>query len=188
MRLRYPNDLNFSIKSKKFGRLIKKLSYGYEVGIHPSLFSHKSMEHLKSELKTLQERTKRKITRGRQHFIKMKWPHTYRSLQACGIREDFSMGFHDMCGFRAGTAHPFLWFDLEKNEASDLLIHPFQVMDVTLQMYEKLDVEKAIERVELIKEEVRKVGGSFTFIWHNSSFAFQYGWKGWEDVFETCLK
>ena len=66
---------------------------------------------------------------SRQHFIRFTLPDTYRQLINAGIKEEFSMGYGSVNGFRASVALPFYWFDLEKNEATSLLVYLFCFMD-----------------------------------------------------------
>jgi hypothetical protein len=61
-------------------------------------------------------------------------------------------------------------------------------MDVTLKNYLKLRPEEAIEQVDAIVQQVRKYGGTFSSLWHNSSFASSHGWEGWEMVYKALIK
>ena len=122
---------------------------------------------------------------SRQHFIHLDFPQTYRTLISLGIKHDWSMGFPEHVGFRAGTSHPFLWFDLSANKITDLEIHPFCLMDVTAKNYMELDVDQAIEVGESLKNSIRLFGGNFCFIIHNESLSESQGWKGWTSVFKS---
>ncbi len=124
---------------------------------------------------------------SRQHFLKLRFPETYRRLIAVGIREDWSMGYADETGFRASIATPFRWFDLEKNMETDLIIHPFQAMDVTLNLYLKLSPEAANERLKSLIEVTKEVGGTFVSLWHNDNLAEMGEWKGWRKVYENLV-
>jgi hypothetical protein len=97
------------------------------------------------------------------------------------------MGYPDIAGFRAGTARPYQWFDLSKNEITNLTIHPFAFMDITLNEYMKLNTSQAIDKIDSLFKEVKKYGGEFSFIWHNETIG-NYGiWKGWSEVFEHSV-
>ena len=97
------------------------------------------------------------------------------------------MGFADAAGFRAGIASPFQFFDLEENKITDLLIHPFQVMDASLQQYMKLSPEQAIGKIKEIVEEVKNVNGDFISLWHNESLSEWKEWTGWSEVYRQLL-
>jgi hypothetical protein len=97
------------------------------------------------------------------------------------------MGYADAPGYRAGTSEPFYWFDLEHNTVTELLVHPFVVMDVTLRKYLALPPEEAQERIQRLRAYCSAQGLSFTTLWHNSSFAPHHGWAGWEQVYTSCF-
>jgi hypothetical protein len=98
------------------------------------------------------------------------------------------MGYADVPGFRAGTAHPFKWFDVEKNETTSLIVHPVVVMDSTLKQYQKLDALEAMQVIAQLKTEVRRTGGDFVSLWHNETVAEQGEWIGWRAVWEEAIK
>lgn len=122
---------------------------------------------------------------SRQHFIHLAFPQTYRTLISLGIKHDWSMGFAEHVGFRAGTSRAFHWFDLAANKETDLMVHPFCLMDVTAKNYMKLDKDQAIALGNSLKTSVRLFGGTFCFILHNESLSENQGWKGWTSVFKS---
>ena len=199
-------DKNISWKNKALQQLVQTFAKQYKVGIHPSYRSNDAVYILKKEVlrlaKILQNDAQKPFyTEGssfekntvhafpsRQHFLKLRFPETYRRLLEVGIREDWTIGYADETGFRASIATPFPWFDLEKNVETPLIIHPFQAMDVTLKHYLKLSPEAATERLRTLIRTTRDVGGTFTTLWHNDNLAEIEDWKGWREVYERLLK
>ncbi len=180
-------DRNISHRSKKHKKLIQRMSEGCEIGIHPSVKSNSYEFYLHNEIERLESISKKRIHLSRQHFLVLKFPYTYQTLIGQEITDDYTMGFHDLVGFRAGTARPFKWFDLTKNEITNLTIHPFVFMDGTLNEYLKLTTEEAKSKIDLLFQEVKEYGGEFSFIWHNETIG-DYGiWKNWSDVFEYSI-
>ena len=98
------------------------------------------------------------------------------------------MGYASLPGFRAGTTLPFRFYDLSHEQETSLLIHPFAMMDVTLQQYAGLAVHEATEQVKRLIGKVRSVQGIFTSLWHNESLSEQSEWKGWRNVFESMVE
>ncbi len=180
-------DKNHPVKSKAFQHLVKKLSAKAEIGIHPSYASQGNKKGISKEKQALEKVLNKKITKSRQHFLKMSLPKTYRNLLISGIHDDFTMGYHDNIGFRAGTCTPFLFFDLEHNECSGLRVYPFTVMDVTLRYYLKLTPDEAIALYRQFIEAVKAVEGTWVNLWHNDSVSDFREWKGWKKVFESSL-
>lgn len=168
--------------------LIRELSALYPVGIHPSYLSNAEPERMRMEKERLEKISGQEIAHSRQHFLKLHLPVTYRQLIEAGIKVDYSMGYADDTGFRAGTNLPFPWYDLEREVGTDLLIYPFAAMDVTLQQYLGFDAEAALGRLEALHQEVQKWGGPFCLLWHNSSFYAEDGWGGWKEMYEQVLE
>ncbi|MCP3928515.1 MAG: hypothetical protein GY705_05375 [Bacteroidetes bacterium] len=180
-------DKNISHKKTAFRKLIKQLAKQYMVGIHPSYRSNDGLNILKEEKKRLEGITDIPTKDSRQHFLRLSFPETYRRLLEAGIVNDYSMGYAKDIGFRAGTSNSFTWYDLEKEEITKLRVHPFQVMDVTLKEYLLLEPEEAIAQVKELIESIRRVNGTFTSLWHNSSFSKIEGWEEWRSVYESIF-
>jgi hypothetical protein len=183
-----PQDKNLSFTNPRFRELIKRLAKEHEVGIHPSYASHASPERLKTEIDRLADITGREITHSRQHFLRFTLPQTFRDLASLGIKHEFSMGYAQEPGFRAGICSPYLFFDLRENRTTHLMIHPFAVMDGTLADYKQYDPSQANAIINDLLREVRAVNGTFISIWHNESLSDQNRWRGWKTVYEYLVK
>ena len=181
-------DKNISWNDPRHQRLIREIDQLVEVGLHPSYASNTEVERIELEKKRLETILNRKVTSNRQHFLKLEFPMTYRNLILAGFTDDYSLGYAEEIGFRAGTAHSHTWFDLQQNIRTDLLIHPFVCMDGTLNQYLQWSTEKSVVELKKLIDEVKHYGGNFYSIWHNESFAQSGIWKGWRTVFEQTEK
>jgi hypothetical protein len=181
-------DKNISHKNKRFRQLIAKLSSVCEVGLHPSYASNHKPWLFETEKDRLQDIIGKSVTKSRQHFLKLRMPQTYQHLIKSGITEDYTMGFASLAGFRAGTCTTFHFFDLSRNKRTELLIHPFQLMDVSLKNYMRLNPEEAWQLIEKLMFEIKKVNGTFICLWHNESLKDSGYWSGWRKVFEQILE
>lgn len=177
-------DKNISHKNKNFRQLIANISSVCEVGIHPSFASNQKPWLFEKEKDRLEAIIQKPVTRSRQHYLKLRFPNTYQNLVNSDITNDYTMGFASVAGFRAGTCTPFPFFDLSKNRCTELTIHPFQIMDVTLKNYMHLNAEKAEQLIDKLMSEVKKVEGTFISLWHNESLKDSGQWEGWRKVFE----
>lgn len=180
-------DKSLHPSHKEFISKVKSLSENFNIGIHPSYQSELDLEKLEKEKSDLGKIVNADIVDSRQHYLKMNLPDTYRNLIKAGITNDFTMGYPDKVGFRAGTSQSFAWYDLESDHSTELTIHPFAIMDVTLKQYLKLNKEAAISLSKRIIDSIRKVDGQFILIWHNSSFYHSEGWKDWKEIYEEIL-
>lgn len=180
-------DRNVSWKNKIHQKIIQQLGKHFEIGIHPSYFSNVKNSQITIEKQRLEQILSKKTNSSRQHFLKLTFPTTYQNLIRANITNDYSMGFADEPGFRMGTAHPYPFFDLSKNEATTLTIHPFIYMDGTLNQYKKTSPEEAKNIIENLVAQVKKYGGNFVFIWHNETIGEVGIWKNWKQVFEHTI-
>jgi hypothetical protein len=181
-------DKNLPPQQKLMQALIKKISGNYEVGIHPSYQSNAHPPKIRIEKNRLEQASVKKIVSSRQHFLLLTFPDTYRNLLHAGITHDYSMGYADDIGFRAGICTPFYWYDLAKDEKTTLRVHPFCFMDGTLRHYLKLTPNQALEQARQLIAEVKAVNGNFSFIWHNETFSNWREWQGWRTMYEEIVK
>lgn len=182
------DDININPGNKPFRQLIRSLSQEAFVGIHPSYSSGSVAERIASEKEILEGITGERVFRSRQHFLRMRIPHTYESLIKAGITEDYTMGYASHTGFRAGTSSPFYFFDLKTNVRTNLRVYPFCVMDATLKNYMKLDVPEALQELRRLIREVKAVGGAFIPLWHNESLSEYGDWSGWSILYQEMFK
>ncbi|MDG1841000.1 MAG: polysaccharide deacetylase family protein [Crocinitomicaceae bacterium] len=180
-------DKNIHYKNHKQKQLIRLISSKTTVGLHPSYKSNSYEFHLLNEKERLESIIGKEVTKSRQHYLKLNFPITYQNLISMGIKEDYTMGYADQTGFRAGTARAHKWFDLLENKTTDLTIHPFVYMDGTLNEYLNLSIGESKNRIQELFEEVKTYGGDFSFIWHNSTIGGQGIWNGWEDVLDYTI-
>lgn len=176
-------DINHKRQLAAFQDWLKSFSLQNNIGIHPSWFSNQSATHVEEEKLALSASIKKPVFISRQHYILLSFPQTFQNLIAAGITDDYSLGYPDHIGFRASTGQSYYWFDLTKNAATSLRLHPFQIMDVTLKKYMSLDPEQSIVLCNRMIQEAKQSNTPIRFIWHNSSFYSAYGWEKWENVF-----
>jgi hypothetical protein len=181
-------DKNPSWKNNDYRMLIKNITGKFRTGLHPSYKAAMKSTLLISENERLNIITKKPVETSRFHYSRLFFPSSYRTLQSAGISEDYSMGYPDEPGFRAGIARPFQFYDVADDVHTRLMIFPFQVMDVTLFNYKKLDTVQAKEVFLKLISETKKAGGLFVSIWHNTSLLEGEEYSGKRDLFELIVK
>jgi hypothetical protein len=180
-------DHNPPFRDHDYGEIVKKYDQLFDSGLHPSYRSAGRPKILRTETERFEVITGHRPLRARQHWLLLTMPDTYQAYEEAGIEYDYTMGYNDEPGFRAGIARPFPFYDLAREKATGLTIVPFQVMDGTLRQYMHLRPDAAIEVVSSLIAETRRVGGMFVSIWHNTSLNEGNGWEGWRRVFEETL-
>lgn len=181
-------DKNINTRNRIFRFLIKKMGDYAQIGIHPSYYTNEHPEMLHKEIKYLEHVVNKDITQSRQHFLRLSLPGTYRNLIEEDITDDYSMGYAALPGFRAGICSPFNFYDLDIEVETKLRVHPFMVMDGTLKDYMNLTPADAVEQIRKLIDEVKKVDGTFTSLWHNEPLSDEKRWKGWRKVYEELLE
>jgi sugar phosphate isomerase/epimerase len=76
---------------------------------------------------------------------------------------------------------------LATEQETELRIHPFMIMDVTLNIYLKKNTAEAFEISKRIIDSCRRVGGELIVIWHNNSLCEQKQWQGWTEFYRDLL-
>lgn len=176
------SEYDIQNKAKYVQESVKKVvERGHEIGIHPSYEFVDKVDILSKEKRKLEQLSGQKITNSRNHYLRPETPKIYKQLIANGIETDFTMGYADQIGFRAGVSSSYYGFDWKERKKLPLKIQPLHIMDVTLKDYLKISPEESIEEIQKLQEQVKKYNGEFCFLWHNSSFEIN-GWKDYESV------
>jgi hypothetical protein len=181
-------DRSISHKNPAFQDVIKKIAAKYRIGSHPSYMSNRKHELFQIEKTRLEEISGKQITLNRQHFLKFSLPHTYQQLIENGIKEDFTMGYSREIGFRASICTPFYFYDLSKEQVTELLVHPFCIMDSTMKYYMKLRSSEVLYTIKPLIEHVKAVKGELVTVFHNESFGSHKVWRNWNDIYEQIMK
>lgn len=181
-------DKNISPFNNALHRLVKSHADNYYIGIHPSWHSAESEDILKKEIKLLEYMAGRKIMHSRQHYLRFTLPASYQKLVRSGISKDYSMGYGGINGFRASVASSFYWYDLQKEEKSNLLIYPFCFMDSCAYYEQKLTPLQACEQLVSYHQTIKKINGLMITIWHNHFLGTAAEFAGWREVYELFLK
>jgi hypothetical protein len=174
-----------SWKNNDYRRLIQNISEKYKTGLNQSYFASESLPVLNKEVFRLKEILGREVNSGRFHFIRLQIPESYNNMIEAGITEDYSMGYPDTPGFRAGIARPFYFYDLAGDKQTSLKIIPFEFCDETL--VDNPDIKASKELILLLINETRKAGGYFVSYWHNSLLHDNRDWQIFREVFEFML-
>lgn len=176
-------DKNILPKQTAMKTLLQQHAEKYSIGVHPSWQSGDEPALLQQEKETIEKVTQLKVTISRQHYIRLSLPRTYRNLVDAGIREDFSMGYGSINGFRASVASPFYWYDLETEQTTPLHLYPFCYMEANSFFEQKYSPLQALDEMHHYYNEVKKVNGLLITIWHNTFLGTDPLFEGWREVY-----
>jgi hypothetical protein len=180
-------DKNSSTHNKEFRKLIQKLSENYKIGLHTSYISPKSLKITKNEIDKLTNILGKPVKMNRQHFLRFYFPITFENLITCGITDEYSIGYANIVGYRAGIANSFNFFNLYTNEETNLVFHPFIIMDNCLNRKMKLSPDEALNKCKELAIKTKEYNGHFIILFHNYCLSGIEDWKGWENFFEETM-
>jgi hypothetical protein len=104
-----------------------------------------------SERNHLKKLILKKINRTRFNYGLLSASLGYYSLMKHEIQKDYSMGYLGEIGYRASTAVPFYFYDLNNDLQTSLKIHPVVADEVGLR---KFSDHKAFKKLEQLYENL----------------------------------
>ena len=178
-------DKSVPLGNQSMQALIKRIASEYRVGIHPSYASGDVLQTVREELNGLSEVVGQPITASRQHYLRFRMPHTHRLLAGLGITHEYSMGYSNAIGFRASTCTPFRFYDLMDEKST--FDHRSLSGDGQALLTMGCNAQTAAQRTLELAQRVKRVGGTFSTLWHNESLSGINEWKGWRMFWAKLL-
>jgi hypothetical protein len=178
-------DKGINPNKKEFVSLIKHVNDYSDVGLKISFFALEDEALLKKEKLRMEDILNTNLAASRQSFSKLNLPETYRNLIALEIKEDYTMGYVNHIGFRAGSCTPFLFYDLDYEVQTPLKIVPYHLMDYALLKHKSLLDKKKI--LNEVMHQVKQVNGMFVPVFHNYTFGEDNRWYGFKELFNVIL-
>lgn len=178
-------DKGISVYRKDFVSLIKSVADYCKVGLKVSYFAIEDKSVLKKEHQHMEGIINTSLMESRNSFSKLNLPELYRNLVELEVQDDYTMGYINEIGFRAGTCTPFLFYDLDYEVQTPLRINSYHVIDSALLKYTSLLDKK--ESLQYIINQVKRVNGEFVPVFHNYTFSGHGRWKDFKALFNIIL-
>lgn len=134
---------------------------GWEVGLHGSYDSYADPDRLAFEKDALEAALGHAVLGGRQHYLNLDVPDTWRYQQSIGLRYDASLGSSSIYGFYHGY-EPIRPFD------DEFVLFPTTIMEVALPRVAR--VEPAWRACERTLAEAHDNDAVMTVLWHPRYF------------------
>lgn len=172
---------NIKYSKRSFQSLIKMVGDYSSVGLLVSKSATESISMLKEEKKRIEQITNRPLQHARISDYRITLPYSYRDLLDQEVTEDYTMGYPDIPGFRASTCTPFLFYDLDYEMQTPLLLHPFcihikEIINSSNQTINTINLEE-------LRNSVKMVNGVFIVAFSNADFINVYSKK----IFRTLI-
>jgi hypothetical protein len=177
-------DERYSLRSRVVRRALAEIkSGGHEAALHPSFCTHIDDRMLARELASFQGVASLKPKSIRQHYLRFRYPETWKIQERAGFSIDSTLGFAEREGFRNGCVHPFLPYDSEAGRVLGIWEIPLHVMDGTLRDYRRLDAGEAADSIRALAETAAEHRGACSMLFHNLIYD-RDEYPGWPEIFE----
>ncbi|WP_244548156.1 polysaccharide deacetylase family protein [Aquimarina spongiae] len=177
-------EKNIGYNKPKHRTVIKHIADYVEVGLKPSYEGIESLQILKKEKIRIEGILNRRLKYTICSFFKLKLPEAYRNFIELEVKEDFSMGYAKYSGFRAGTCTPFMFYDLDYEVQTPLVIHSFCFSNVGQDVDLTPEDEIRKEMMDLMGR-VKEVKGVFITVFSNTVLSENHEHQSfWKSIFE----
>ncbi len=161
-------DRNINHNRLNYREIIKYVADYSKVGLRLGYFAISDIEVLKVEKKRFEN-----IIHGPlQNVINPKYnlllPEHYGFLNELEIPNDYSMGYPETVGFRAGTSIPFLFYDINLEITTPLKVHPYVFHSQATRIYDAKELQEIVLK---IRKDLKKVKGNMLTIFKNRDFS-----------------
>jgi hypothetical protein len=167
-------DRNINHNRLNYREIIKYVADYSTVGSRLGYFAISDIETLKVEKKRFEN-----IIHGPlQNVINTKFnlmlPEHYGFLNELEVPNDYSMGYPETIGFRAGTSLPFLFYDINLEITTPLKIHPYVFHSQATHLYDSKSLQLIISK---ISRDLKKVNGNMLTVFKSRDFSEYFNYK-----------
>ena len=181
-------DHNISVNKHEYQSQIKFLADYTDTGLLTSYYAFDDEEMIEREIEKLENIIHKQLEKVRAHFNRIKIPATYQVFNEEELKSDYSMGYNQKIGFRAGTSIPFKFYDIENETETHLTLHPVSISDIMLKFQYNLTPEKAQTIMLEQGETIRKYKGHFYPVFHNFILSDLKEWQDWNELYTDTIK
>lgn len=155
---------NINYRKRLYKKLIKSMGDYCEIGLLASHEGIEDIDNLNKEIRRFENISNLELESILIKDRKLNFPEFYVNLEKTIIQKDYSMGYARHIGFRAGTCSSFLFYDLNLEQASPVLISPYFLSSKVLDNTNNKQIEK-------ILSELDPYNLSLNLLFNNSDFA-----------------
>lgn len=165
---------------------ISKILNTATVGLlRPCASEQQKVSNVKAGLSKLKKIFPDLINLSSQQLEVLKFPLCYLNLLNSGVTSDYSMGYAETPGFRAGTCTPFSWYDLQLEKVTPLNVKSYCFTDAALEQLTTQDINKLMEH---FIDSVKVVNGMFVSSWKLRSLSTHLKYKKLNNAFKHMLE
>lgn len=170
----------YHVDDDQLANVIQRLDDGgWEVGLHGSYHSYRDARRLRREKLRVEDIVRHPVRGGRQHYLKIDCPRTWRMMADLGMSYDSSLGSGKTFGFEFGL-RPFRPF------ADEFVVFPLTMMDQAV-MAADTSLEEIWRACEAVLSEAADRRAVVTIDWHQRVFASN-DFPGYRSIYERLLE
>ena len=175
-------EKNVVFNNEQHKKLIKHVSDYLEVGTKISFDAIDQISLVKKEKRRMESIVHRPLQKVLCSYFKISLPTIYRSFIELEIFEDYSMGYTGHSGFRAGTCTPFLFYDLDYEIQTPLVVYSFCFAPKNFS--EDFKDRDIIVKFDKMMHKIREVNGTFIPVFSNGIFGNRDTNRDWKKIAE----
>ncbi|HEY9185439.1 MAG TPA: hypothetical protein VIM94_08950 [Salegentibacter sp.] len=175
------HDRNINPNRLPHRSVIKYVADYSKVGLLLGYYALQNIKTLRKEKLRLEEIVHSPLQAVLNSKYNLSLPEHYNNLTELEIPDDYSMGYPEAQGFRAGTCSPFLFYDINTEVTTPLKIHPYAFNSNIL---EEEPIGKIKSEIAKMLHDVKAVEGTFNSVFKNQDFS-DYSDK---DLYYSVLK
>lgn len=170
----------YDVRSPSVASAIRELDErGWEVGLHGSYNSETDRSRLAGEKARIESVLGDAISGGRQHYLNLSIPETWRHQRAIGLKYDASLGSQTDWGFKFG-------YDVQRPFDDDFVVFPLTLMEQHLPDPGD-DFERAWAVCESLLETAAEERAVMTVLFHPRYFS-ERDFPGYRRLYRRLVK
>ena len=178
-------DQGLSIYDATFRKLLKNVADYHWVSLLVSYAAQNESSILVEERKSLTRLIHQQIVSVRFNYGLLSTAKSYYGLVSQEIENDYSMGYDGEIGYRASTAVPFYFYDLNNDLQTSLKIHPVVATEKGLR---KFSNQKAFKKLEEIYDSLATRSGVHIVSFTNAILTAKQMKNSWRDQLINYLR
>lgn len=141
------HDRAISYLDPRFQSKIKEVADYFKVSLLASFSAQSNGKKLRDEREKLNQLIHRDVDSVRYAWGVSTVGETYQPLVAQEVRNDFSLAYPDLIGYRASTTIPYLFYDLANEMTTELTVYPVVANEDSLRKLTPIDAIKKLRQL-----------------------------------------
>ncbi|WPY99113.1 polysaccharide deacetylase family protein [Christiangramia sp. OXR-203] len=162
------HDRNISHNRIPHRAVIKSVADYSKVGLLMGYYAMEDIRILRKEKLRLEDIVHSSVEHAMNHQYNLRLPDQYNNLIELEINNDYSMGYLDKLGFRAGTSTSYLFYDINMEVTTPLKVHPYAFNSNVVAKMTRNKLKEDLRRIIL---ETKEVQGTLRSVFSNHDFS-----------------